>query len=782
MIRFEKKLNNKNTEKLELVRAMRDALVYIVHRKYPILAMVIVTIAQRECWRDDPECSDLNGNNGEWTNGDDYPSGRSVCSSDNDPVLCGDLSDNPSLKVDDDLYIVYSPSASAVSGDGDDLTVFSEVNPIHSDEGSIAKWRKVFGVAKVHMEVGEDKESEWSSLADVTVPSVSSSLAQKYNEMVSRKPGKPDTDDVVNPLKDISKKLVSSGPVDVKPIARGHQQGGRLDNFLNQGGKSRGGNKFGPPPGVKYVHPDNKNNHPDPPKKVRKKKNKKSKKSPPGGSSGSSSPPSPSGGGGGGPLDDGSLLTGDEAEKPDLKFLSQHQFHENEKTSAVSGSLRVRVADEHDLDSDLVRMAGAKAGAYNVGRVREEFNMMPTKRATFQLETVDMTARERSLARVRTDEKLDEEAIVNYAKDERETRTIVNRDERMEPVVERQLRRDVRRREVMHAKSMEEMSIKSRTVLQVQMAEENFIRRHNLARKQGELQMHIELMLDPIIQALSDQKVAEETAQLQRQEADLIAAANIRYKIKQVEEGGIEKNKHAYKDPVRFVRNPRYVQGGDPIYNNAMPMLNDKRLDDPAYISCVDRRLVPGLLFRRHDKISFWNWIANGFLGSWKKTVSQVGYDSVRRNVNISPELGMEIFRDTNNFIGMKDLLKNEDRRMCVSILSNYRFFGFESDLVRELLNGDMGYVRKNGFTHVLPVMVHPTLYQEVYQKAIGCSMTFNQSSLLVREHVKIWEERIQMALFNDTVALACQHADIMNEQRRAAIGKETPVVPDRKT
>lgn len=550
---------------------------------------------------------------------------------------------------------------------------------------------------------------------------------------------------VASQLSGANGEWTGSDDVDDKPKAKasGHVQGGKKANYINQGNAHRGGNGYGPPPGLPApVHPDNKDN---PPKQA-----VKAKKAPP--------PPEDS---------------------------AEFAFHANGKTAGIKGALQVRVADRL-LPADHVFRAGAAAGTYTGGKEHaEKTHAWNVRQLTSDLrneENASTLRLEEGLAEVKEElnfARLRDQNYFRHLADTQDIQTEVARHEQLGPI-----RRERRQEAVQQVLNMgvahrHNKLEESRTNRVIRFEQFIHDERNHVARKRGELRMELELALDPLVQDANDRLVKEQAAAYRRQLKDRIALANDEFKVGQAKEGGQLKDTSRLTPPINFITNPRTGRVGTTWDDYVLPKLNEGKLGDAKYMAAVDQNLVPGMLLVKRRKITFWDWVGNGLVGAWKSVVKHQVGPGRAVNFSIDPGNATRLYQDPNRFLGDLDLLKRDDRRICRSILSDYRFLGMESAYIHRILTNSEGFLYTGGFTHTQPVLVHPSLYQLVLTHAIGSSITKNMLASVARLFSDTWATYIDMTTYNDTINLACQHAAIFNFQRNTTLLKMDDVLGD---
>lgn len=534
--------------------------------------------------------------------------------------------------------------------------------------------------------------------------------------------------------------------------ANGHRQGPRRANLINRGARRRGGNGHGPPPGPRPRHPDNRAVHSDDDTDV------------------DALPPQ---------------RRGDVILDPKPPDMSEHQFHSNGIGAGLKGSLGARVAQESLLDRGRVALAGSKLGEYNASKYARELELAVGNVAS--LNAIHMSEVNREVLKR---DLLAQQSLASSLRVEQADLARLGAKARAKAAAEEVYHRATKiRLDLAHQESQERLSEIARRHreekrdmhrLERELRDEDRHVANQIKLRDALEDAHSDLSLltDPELLALSDARVAAEGRRYRRQLPDLLDIAHAEHAIAAAKEGGQEKDRRAIKAPINFVRNPRWDEIDDPQIRCRLPWLNPEDFDRPDFRS-IDVDLVPGILFVRHKRPGMWAWLGCGLAYSWKKTVSVRRPDGTLGHANVAPTNAQVLFGDNGMYHGTLNLLKSDDRRICRDVLNDYRILGIQSGDLQAILNDGAGFIVEHKFTHAQPVLVHPTLYQAVHAAATGVSVTKNQAAGFIREFKDPWLRHIQTGLFNDTVNLALQHAQIYNSHRSRTLAKTTDVLGD---
>lgn len=518
----------------------------------------------------------------------------------------------------------------------------------------------------------------------------------------------------------------------------------RLANRMNEGCARRGGNQYGPPVGARPIHPDNHANLPG-------------------------------------------AARGEQS--------AVLQFHANGYGAGIAGDLAARVASDSLVPTGGARRAARRYAEYTARKLEREKEIACESKPTLDLLADHELERElrgsqlRNAARLdqrRAEHQLDQELrhadlqvggeaeIIRAENLERATTAAANIAIADAPI----------RAEAATAAANAKLACDLTARRAIRNQELRLAREEQRVAEQERLQMTIEqaqtdlaILQDPVIRELGDARVAAEAAAYRRRMRDLMSVAQAEYDLAQVKEGGRVRDRELFDAPPVFIRNERWnpaFHGKQPIY----PWINPDTREHPNFPQ-IDVPLVMGALLTRHRKATWSQYLLGGMAWGWKKMVARRLPDGTLGHANIAPSNALVLFDDGGTYHGDLNLLKSDDRRICRTILNDYRILGLECGFLQAVLTGGEGFILENAFTSIQPVMVHPTLYKLVTQEATGVSITKNQASALVRKFRDPWLRYVQPALFHDTVNLACQHAEIYNHQRARTIAKPADVLGD---
>lgn len=549
--------------------------------------------------------------------------------------------------------------------------------------------------------------------------------------------------------------------------SRGHQQGPRRDNLNNRGAKRHGGGKGGGrgfgPKGPKPVHPCNRvpvARCPDQ----------------------ESAPPvivEP------GEDPEGLVPWVDPPPQGETPEPGAAQFHANGAGAAVAGSLVERVRQDRTIPLADVADAGRRLGEYAARKHQRELQVADENAELLDHASSREALREvlrrdlyhqQSLAHTLTHERAKMDLDVVRAAT-RAAADVAYLDRTRRAFDEEEHREQARSTAAEHRRRL---AYRDMHRLKREMAEEDCDvafegRRAKLIQT---LRAELAELTDPEAIRLHDAKIRAEVERYRRLLPALLEIAHAENALSEARESGKVKDKTLFDVPPDFVRNPRHELEADPVKRARMPWINPSTVGDQNFRH-VDVDLVPGVLFTRHKRPGWKDWVLGGLALGWKKTINVRRPDGTFGHRNVDPTNARVLFDDAGQYHGQLSLLASDDRRVCRDILNDYRVLGMQSGSLQAILSSGEGFIVEQKFTHAQPVLVHPTLYKQVTLAATGVSITKNQAAAFVREFKKPWLNYIQVSLFHDTINLACQHAQIYNFHRNRTIARTDDVLGD---
>lgn len=475
------------------------------------------------------------------------------------------------------------------------------------------------------------------------------------------------------------------------------------------------------------------------------------------------------------------------AAKPPKKDKPQQEvrFHENGIGAAIVGSLAERVATDAPLRTGQLAAAGAAAGEYAGRKLERELRVSVANIAT--LDRIHLAETNREVIRR---DRYAQQALAQRLRAEQADNLAQVAKHRAKALAEAAYARaiaqklqddhaasEVRLRE-MAARQLEERAALHRQTRLLTREDEQERCANLLQSAIDAARAELDLVMDDEYRDLCDEKVRQEARRYRAQLPDLIEIAHAKHAIAEAEEGGKVKDRKLIKPMTIFSRNPRRDLEPDPKTRSLIPDVNLALVDHPNFRH-VDVNLVPALLFVKHKRPSWWQWMLNGLAYGWKRTIQVTRPDGTLGHADVDPVNSRVLFDDNGAFHGTLSLLQSDDRRICRDILNDYRILGIGSSDLQALLTSGEGFIKENNFTHIQPVLVHPVLYQCVLVSATGVVVTKNQAASSVREFKDPWMEYIQQSVFHNTVNLALQHAQMYNFQRNRTLVKIDDILGD---
>ena len=176
-------------------------------------------------------------------------------------------------------------------------------------------------------------------------------------------------------------------------------------------------------------------------------------------------------------------------------------------------------------------------------------------------------------------------------------------------------------------------------------------------------------------------------------------------------------------------------------------------------------RLIQVPLFYNEPAQSWGRWISRILMKPFYSRYSTNEVDRYCLEQDLDAEHAIPFYEKDDPFYGNRHLNKCFDLSKKKSLLGNFRFLGFEANFIRVLFLSSNDFFVRNNFNCYRSVYVHPGVYSCAHTIAIGKKVT----DVLVNQIVcdlKEWLEYIPSDVLVDSVAAACQAADVINSSK----------------
>lgn len=201
------------------------------------------------------------------------------------------------------------------------------------------------------------------------------------------------------------------------------------------------------------------------------------------------------------------------------------------------------------------------------------------------------------------------------------------------------------------------------------------------------------------------------------------------------------------------------------IWSRLIPRLNHEHPDRVFLETCkMPYQVYP--LFMKIEKKSFLSRFGKLILSPFIRghdhelyNMDKPGHQPIRRGLD-NYQQPLEDFNKhltaDDKFLDEPKFLSKYDPKNYTRINSNYKIFGFECDMIRNLFE-DENWLTMNGFNAYNNVVVHPFLLQQAFSLGIGCSSDVTNFNAAIRDLKVRWIEMLPPDTFHDTVSVAFQ-------------------------
>lgn len=242
-----------------------------------------------------------------------------------------------------------------------------------------------------------------------------------------------------------------------------------------------------------------------------------------------------------------------------------------------------------------------------------------------------------------------------------------------------------------------------------------------------------------------------------------INIARMEYNIAQELENGPTISKSL---PVKLRKYLQYVPtpGGNVVLSGVDLGHNYARVAEDATLQQqfeLSQPLVQVPYFLKNRPRSFLNWFLAGLLSPFYRQRNQSWLDG-EHSMSFYPEL-----------LDLQDARLNAavDNNKIKSLLSNFRFLGFESETVRSLYTNGLGFFEVRGFTSWTTVLVHPVVVQAARRKCVG-KLVCPEWVIQVEKDLDWYNDLLPEDVVAASIRVGCQQMDAIGYLRSMGFAK----------
>jgi len=147
---------------------------------------------------------------------------------------------------------------------------------------------------------------------------------------------------------------------------------------------------------------------------------------------------------------------------------------------------------------------------------------------------------------------------------------------------------------------------------------------------------------------------------------------------------------------------------------------------------------------------------ASPFYRHWDKRSDKTDWYTGESRIKFMPDIVAHDLQDSR-------LNKYADRTNINSLLSNYRFIGFESSFIRSLFTNGLGYFERRNFDAWMVLLVHPLIVQRARNMVGARDKQLNSINNIKNELKKEFGKLLPYQVISDSVLVGCQQADAVD-------------------
>ena len=195
--------------------------------------------------------------------------------------------------------------------------------------------------------------------------------------------------------------------------------------------------------------------------------------------------------------------------------------------------------------------------------------------------------------------------------------------------------------------------------------------------------------------------------------------------------------------------------------------------------------LVPVPFFFKEKREGWLRWLGRQFLSPFYRRFEENDINTVKTSFFSCdtehrtpwyPDVGVATLVDgTETFTSFNEqpfqdssLGRHFDKRLTLSLLANFRFCGFEWEVIRRMFLSENDFFVRQKLNRFSIQLIHPAIYQQAMKIAIGKKITDVLVSSITTE-LKWWVDRVPADILINSVNCACQAVQVMQNTGLAA-------------